>query len=147
MNEPPFDKSRARNPLTASRHHHETFWQITIPLLVGGLIVLLLAGVIALGATAATQSQMADAAVIQLTIPLFIAFGLLLVILLALVFGLFWLILELPTIFLRVQIFFLRVQLAVTRFDDRLVGPVLRAHDLGARGRGLRSAIRRPRRQ
>ena len=66
-----------RNPVTHSRHRKEVFWQITIPLMIGILLVLVAVTVVLLSAThAATNlSRWADVSLIWLILPsLLIAF-------------------------------------------------------------------------
>jgi hypothetical protein len=143
MNESPINQKKARNPETSARHRKEVFWQITFPLAVGGLIVLVLAVFTAFGTSAASKSQAADIALVQLIIPVLIFGTISLLMLGSMVYGLFRLLGILPYTFLRLQIFFLRVQLGVLRVNDRLVEPFLRAHSFSARGRALGRSLGR----
>ena len=145
MGDIPSQPVKTGNPATALRHRREVFLQITIPLAIGIIIVLALAVMTAVGVTAATQSQMADAALVELITPVLIFCVITLLILGASIYGLVRLILIAPYYFLRAQIFFLRIQLGVMRVDNRLVEPILRTHGFAAQtrafGRSLRHAI------
>src|SRR5512143_208970 len=109
MGDIPSQPVKTGNTATALRHRREVFLQITIPLAIGIIIVLALAVMTAVGVTAATQSQMADAALVELITPVLIFGVITLLILGASIYGLVRLILIAPYYFLRAQIFFLRV--------------------------------------
>ncbi len=143
MNGYPPGAERPRNPLTANQHRREVFWQITVPLIVGGVIVLVLAGLSAFATTAGSKSHLADAALVGL-VSQALMFGLVMLLMLGgTVYGLFRLLGVLPYFFMRTQIFFLRIQLGVMKVDQRLVEPVLRMHGFSARTRAFGRSARR----
>lgn len=133
----------ARNPQTYLRHRQEVFWQITLPVAIGAIILLGTALLVAFGTESGTLSHMADAALIELIVPALV-FGLItLAVLAAIVYGLTRLLEVLPYAFMKAQIFFLQTQLTVIRVNDRLVEPVIRAHSFSARVRAFLRSLRR----
>jgi len=129
--------------VTASRHRREVLWQITVPLAVGVLVVLILTGLSVFATTAGSKSHLADAALVGL-ISQALLFGLVMFLMLGgTVYGLFRLLGVLPYFFMRTQIFFLRVQLGAMKVDERLVEPVLRVHSFNARSRAFGRSVRR----
>jgi hypothetical protein len=142
MSDNPPRHVKAGNPATALRHRQEVLWQITVPLAIGVIIVLALAAMTAFGATAATQSQMADVALVQLITPVLI-FGVISLMVLGLsIYGLVRLIQVMPYFFLRAQIIFLRIQLGVMKVDNGLVEPILRTHSFTAQTRAFGRSLR-----
>jgi hypothetical protein len=132
-----------RNPQTYLQHRKEVFWQITIPVTIGAVILLSVGLIVAFGATSGTLSQMADAALVELIVPA-LFFGLItLAILGGTVYGVTRLLAATPYFFMKVQIFFLRTQLTVIQVNDRLVEPVLSVHSFTARMRAFRRSVRR----
>lgn len=137
----PADKP-PRNLQTYQRHRREVLLQITLPLVLGGLVLLGLAGLSAFVAQADLKSHLADAALIGLIVQglFFSLVGLLLLGLSA--YAVSRLLASLPYAFLRIQIFFLKVQLGIGKFDNRLAEPVLRAHASAARRRAFVRSLR-----
>ncbi len=130
-----------RNPQTYQRHRHEVLWQITIPLVIGLVIFVSLAGMAAFSSTAAAKSQMADIALIHLII-MGLFFGLInLVMLAGMAYGIFRLYQVMPEFFLRVLLFSLRVQLAVSNVSKRLTDPLIRVKVSSARRRALQRSL------
>jgi hypothetical protein len=143
MNSYPPGSERPRNLITAAHHRREVFWQITVPLTVGVVIMLVLVGLSAFATSAGSKSQLADAALVGL-VSQALLFGLVTLLLLGgTVYGLFRLLGVLPYFFMRTQIFFLRVQLGVMKVDERLVEPILRMHSFNARSRAFGRGVRR----
>ena len=65
---PPF---RERNPITTQKHRHEVFWQITVPVTIGGVLLLLIAigVVVAYFAGTGDIAKWADVSTIILIVP------------------------------------------------------------------------------
>lgn len=136
MAQNPASSSSERNSVTYQKHRHEVFWQITIPVTIAGVIVLGLAGLTAT-VSSGTASQMADASLITLIVPMLI-FGLITLVMMGfMVYGVVKLIHALPGLMLRVHYFLLNVQLKVTRIDNALVKPVIRTKGFSASARAL----------
>ncbi|MBN2500568.1 MAG: hypothetical protein JXB38_07330 [Anaerolineales bacterium] len=117
-----------RNPHTHRRHRRETFWQITLPLILGALVMLGLAVWAVLTATGGSSVEhAAGAALIFLLIPaMFMA-----LFVLAILGGLAYLVIlvngKLPPYLRQAQDFFARARDFVGMTADKLVEPVLRA--------------------
>ena len=141
MAQNPVSTGSDRNPVTYQKHRHEVLWQITIPVIVAGLIVLTLAGLTAT-VSSGTASQMADASLITLIVPM-LFFGLITLVLMGfMVYGVLKLIHALPGLMLRAHYFLLNVQLRVTRIDNSLVKPLIRTKEYNASARALRRSLR-----
>ena len=143
MNGNPPPPVSARNPVTAERHRREVFWQITVPLAAGVVLVLAIGAIATFSTTAGTKSQMADIALVHLIIPMLFFGTISLVMLGGTVYGLTRLLQAMPYFFLRVQIFFLRTQIGVHRFTDGLVAPMLKIHTFTARTHAFGRSMRR----
>ena len=67
------DKQIERNPLTHEKHRREVFWQITIPLVIGLVMILGLAALVIVTAVqGGNVSQAADASLVYLIIPVMV---------------------------------------------------------------------------
>jgi hypothetical protein len=126
----PMEKA-PRNLQTEVLHRREVFWQITVPLMVGGVIFAAFV-ILAIMANASLASQGADVALMWLLILPILMTLLVFVLLAALVYGLWKLILLLPGKMYQVQNFFKQVQAFVRMFSDKLVEPFLKAHSTSA---------------
>ncbi len=128
-----------RNPVTHAAHRREVFWQITLPLLIGGLLLLAaLVGVIvaAVGANVGV-SRWADVSLIWLLLPVLpLALGILAVTA-AITYGVTALLGVFPGYARLVQDYFLLFERKVKELDARIVEPVLKLHAWLA---GLRQA-------
>jgi hypothetical protein len=137
-----------RNPLTQLAHRREVFWQITLPLLVGTLILLVVvAGVIwAAASQAGDVNQWASASIIWMLVFAMFFTLIFLLIIAGLVYAVTWLLGTLPVYTLRLQDLFVIIRFRVEKFSDAVVEPVLRVRQNGAAGRefwrGLKAAIR-----
>ena len=125
-----------RNPFTQQKHSREVFWQITIPLVVGLLIVLALAVGVTF-ASAGQASRLADVSLIWLILPAMIIFLVFLVITAGLAYGMIWLIGKLPPLAFKIHKFLIRLSVAVRRVSDKVVEPVMRVESLKASWRAL----------
>ena len=119
------DPLQPRNMSTYLRHRKEVFWQITIPLVIGVVFVLLLA-VLTILLPAGKASTWADISIIWLITPMLI-FGLIFgVILAALIYLVVRLIQELPFIAFRVQNGLRLTGMRLRKVDNAAVEPFLR---------------------
>jgi hypothetical protein len=140
QNEFPFAKRR--NPVTQQAHRKQVLWQITVPLIIAAILILVLA---VLAATGSSQgaSLWADIALIWLLIPVMIASLILLVLLAGLVYAVVWLVRAIPAYALQAQNFMMMVASQVERLGNLIVEPIMRANailaSLQALGRSLRN--------
>jgi hypothetical protein len=131
---------RPRNPLTYRNHRHQVLWQITIPVLVGVLILVALAALAVL-ADASQSRQLADISLITLIVPAII-FGLIyLVLMVGSIFLVVRLIMELPFFTFRAQNFLALVDLRVKRVGNSLSEPFVRVHSFRASLRAFRRSL------
>jgi hypothetical protein len=137
-----------RNLQTEALHRHEVFWQITVPLVVGGAIFAALV-ILAIVAEASHASQWADVALIWLLILPLVLTLLVFLLLAILVYGLWKLLVALPGKMFLLQNFFKQAQAVVKTIGDKLVEPFLKAHSAstGVRvfWRGLFKKVPNPR--
>jgi hypothetical protein len=121
------EQARERNSHTEAAHKRETFWQITLPLIVGLVVVLTLAVLAVLAATGTGPiKQAGDASLIFLICPLMLVTILFAVILGAVAYGLVRANRELPFVFYQLQDIFERVRQQVQVGSDKAVEPVLK---------------------
>ena len=128
-----------RNPVTYEVHRKEVFRQITIPFLIG-LLVLLAACVAVVFFSFRGNldaSRLADVSLIWLILP-----GMVIVLVFSLLFGglaygVFWLIGKLPPLFLKVFNFIVKVGAILRNASDKAVEPVLKVESLRASWRAL----------
>lgn len=136
------DILRPRNPLTAIRHRREVFWQITLPMVVF-VVVLLLLAVAAVGLSAPQASVWADISLIFLIIPVMFFALIVMLIFAASIYLSVRLLQVLPYYFFRAQNGFFRLNLQIGRLTNQLVEPILRIH---AGNAALRVLIRQTQR-
>jgi len=136
---PPF---RERNPITTQKHRHEVFWQITVPVTVGGALLMLIAigVVIAYFANTGDIAKWASTSVIILIVPaMFIG-----LILIATSAGLVFLVTralsEAPYFARRVQDITVIIALRINKASDASAEPFMRLHQFTA---GVRALWRR----
>ena len=133
-----------RNPITHQRHRREVFWQITFPILVISVILLLLA-VMATGLSAEKASTWADISIIWMIIPALIFSLLTMILLAALVYLTIKLLHILPFYFFKGHNWFLLVNVRIGRIDDRLAEPFVRLRAWKAGAGALGRQVRRNR--
>ena len=115
-----------RNPITHQAHKRETFWQITFPLVVGLVFVLILVILILVAATGDGRlAQAADAALIFLIIPLMLFTFISTIIFAAIAFGFIKLNSILPIYTKQAQDVFAMVRQQVQLGSDKAVEPIL----------------------
>ncbi len=135
-----------RNPKTHAAHRRDVFWQITLPLLTGILLILATVGAIIFSALQPVTDveRWAGVSLMWLILPaLFFAF-LFLALLAALVYGISYLLHLIPPYALVVQLFFERVKDRVSRFLNVSVEPILRINSIWAAIRYASERGRRP---
>jgi len=134
-----------RNPLTYKKHQHEVFWQITIPLAMGVILVVAVAVLTVTATTAGQKSQLADIALINLMIPAMI-FGVIQLAFLGLsLYGIIKLIMVLPFAFRRIQDFFSLAGFRINQVTDAMIEPFIRAKGFTASTRALGRSVTRKR--
>ena len=130
------------NPVTRRKHQRESLWQITIPMVLGVLIVLILAVLVTTG-TDFQVSKGADVAAIWLISPMLIVLLLFLVITAASIYGLVLLLQVLPIYSRQALDFLISVGIQVRRASDKAVEPFIRSQSIQASIRGFFGSLRR----
>lgn len=116
-----------RNPKTHQMHRREVLLQITLPLVIGLVLILLLAVLTVITATGGgSVAQAADASLIFLIMPLMIVTVIFMIILGAVAFGITKLNEILPIYTRQAQDALLRVRQAVQSGSDKVVEPILK---------------------
>ena len=133
-----------RNPITHQRHRREVFWQITFPILLVSLALLLLA-VMAAGLSSEKASTWADISLIWMIIPALIFTLLTMIILAALVYLTIKLLHILPFYFFKGHNWFLLVNLRTGHIGDNLAEPFVRLRAWKAGAGALSRQVRRNR--
>ncbi len=129
----------AGNPKTRRRHQQEMFWQVTLPMLAGGLILLALTVLVVLGGIRGGElGRWAGISLIWLITPLMVVTLIGLLVLIGSIYGLVRLIQAIPRLSYQALGWMLLLGLYIRRFGDRLVEPVLRAQMAAASLKALR---------
>jgi hypothetical protein len=142
MNSKNSDLWKPRNPLTQQKHRKEVFWQITVPILAGTLIMLILC-LLAAGLSSPMASRWADISIIWLIPPVFLAALIFMAINVGSTYLVIRMVAEAPAFFFKVQNFLRRVQLQVAHMGDKVVEPVLRVNAWSASARAARREVGR----
>jgi len=124
-------KRKEPNPVTHVTHQREVFWQITLPLVLGVLVILALAGLTiaaGIGLSPAT-STWASISLIWLILPGLIIVLVLIVFLSSVIYGIIRLEQVLPVYARQVQDFFYLVQRKIRQGADRVVQPVIKVSE------------------
>jgi hypothetical protein len=125
------------NPLTRATHRHQVLLQVFTPLAIGSIVILILALGAAIGSFL-DVSRWADISLVWL-IMIYMAFALVfLVVLVAIIFGITWLLRNLPYFARQAQDLFVMVRVQVGRVSDIAVEPVLRIQSFTASLKGFR---------
>jgi heme/copper-type cytochrome/quinol oxidase subunit 2 len=128
-----------RNQKAQKDHKRETFWQITFPLILGVIFVLILATLTFLAATGDGRiAQAADAALIFLIIPLMLFTLISTIIFAAITFGMIKLNSTLPFYFKQLQDVLVRVRQQVQMGSDKSVEPILKIQSFFASLKALK---------
>jgi hypothetical protein len=126
-----------RNPVTHAAHRHEVLLQVFLPLAIGAIVILTLSLGAAIGSFL-DVSRWADISLIWL-ILIYLAFALVfLVFLVAMIFGVAWLLHNLPIYARQAQDLFILIRVQVGRVSDKAVEPFLRVHSFTAGLKGIR---------
>ena len=115
-----------RNPVTHQRHHDEVLRQITIPLVIGRVVILTLCVLVGVGSAAGEHARWAGISLIWLIVPTMLFAFIFLALLAGLIYLVTMMFVRLPLFARKVQDFFLLVKHYVAQVDDKLVEPILR---------------------
>ena len=142
MDEFEIDVPLKRNLLTRQKHRREVLWQITVPLVVGVLILLTMA-VLTGFATTNQASHFADISMMWLITPTYLCGLIGLLILAGLIYLIVRLILVLPFYTYRLHTFLILFGLRIKQVGDKAVEPILRAQAFTSSIRQLGRNLRR----
>jgi len=138
------DLGRERNPITYRKHRRETFLQITLPMLIGALILLIFA-LLSTQMGAGEIRVWADISLIWLIIPVIVLTLLMFVLLVGSVYGITMLIQMLPVYSFRMFKAWIQLRAIVRITTDRIVEPVLRVNGFSSGSQTLWRQITRRR--
>jgi hypothetical protein len=125
------------NPVTRAAHRHQVMMQVFLPLAIAVLVILVLALGAAIGSFL-DVSRWADISLVWL-IMIYLAFALVFfVLLVGMIFGVAWLVRNLPFYARQAQDLFIMVRVQVGRISDKAVEPVLRINSFTASFKGFR---------
>jgi hypothetical protein len=128
-----------RNPETMAAHRREVFRQITLPTLIGLIILFALVFLVIYASVSGNSeiSRWADVSLIWLLLPSILFALLFLVILIGLTYGLTRLLHVLPFFAYRMQLFIFKIQTRIKSGSDSVVEPILKINSFMARARRL----------
>ena len=135
-----------RNPKTYAEHKRESFWQITLPLVIGILIILAAVGAIIFSVTQPVTDvgRWADVSLMWLIVPA-LFFALLLLILLAgLIYAISFLLRLVPRYALIIQLYFEQARSKISQLMNKSTEPILRINSLWAAIRFATERGRKP---
>lgn len=136
----PSESREAKHNLTTRQtHRREAFWQITLPFIIGTLLLVGLSVVVSLGAMGEVRTW-GNMSIIWLIFLTFLPGLLFLVILIALVYGVNKISQHLPGIAFRAQNKISMIEKQVTRSADKAVEPIMKVEAARA---GLKSIFRK----
>jgi uncharacterized membrane protein len=126
-----------RNLKTHAEHKREVFWQITLPLIIGILLLLAALSAIIFSATQPVTDvgRWADVSLMWLIIPTLFFALIILVIMIGLVYAISLLIRVIPRYTCIIQLYFEQAHGKVSQLTDLLVEPILRVNSLWASAR------------
>jgi hypothetical protein len=137
-----FSSSKERNPVTYQSHRKQVLWQITIPLVIGAVIILILAVLVTTGSPQ-TASLWADISLVWLIIPVMIVSLILLVLLAGLAYAVIWLVRTIPGYAMQAQNFMIMIASQVEKLGNVIVEPILRLNAFLASLQVLSRSLRR----
>jgi hypothetical protein len=137
-----FSSSKERNPVTYQSHRKQVLWQITIPLVIGAVIILILAVSVTTGSPQ-TASLWADVSLVWLIIPVMIVSLILLVFLAGLAYAVIWLVRTIPGYAMQAQNFMIMIVRQVEKLGNVIVEPILRVNAFLASLQALSRSLRR----
>lgn len=138
------EEKNERNPLTHRRHRKELFWQISAPILIGTLILLVLA-FLATQMGVGEIGRWADISLIWIIAPLMFFLLITFAALVAGIYATVRVIQVLPAAAYRLHKNLVRVSAAFQNANDRMVEPVLRLHTFSASLKTLKRQLSRRR--
>lgn len=120
------DKYKPKNPITYAKHRREVFWQITIPLILGAIVLIGLAVWLSLVSFGdqVLAGKWASVSLIWLIIPAMVVTLVIAVILAGLVYLVMKIIQAFPAITFKVEEFMLMVRTRARQITDTAVKPV-----------------------
>ena len=134
-------KLTSRNPKTHLAHKRQVFYQITLPLVIIGILVLFL-GVLATQATASKASTWADISLITMIIPTMIAALLFLFLTAGSIFLMVKLLPLIPPYAYYIQEWFAYVASRARFYTDKSVEPIMRVNGFFASTRAFTRNLR-----
>jgi len=140
MDNPTHQPLDERNPITHMRHRKEALWQITIPIAVGGLILLALS-LLSTRMVPDEASRWADISLIWMIMPAMVVTLLSLVTLIMSIYATVKLIQVLPFYAFRFHRSLMLIGAYLYNTSDRIVEPFLRAKSFTASAKTLRQQI------
>ena len=123
-----------RNPLTHAQHRKDVFWQITIPMMVGILLVLIAVTVVLLSATHATTnlSRWADVSLIWLILPSLLIAFIFLIILIAFTYLITVVLRITPPYAHLIQLYFETGKYKISFYSDKITEPFIKTRSMWA---------------
>jgi hypothetical protein len=143
MENQPASTPAPRNPITQQKHHQEVLWQITLPLVLGGGLILATA-ILTVWAGVGNRGDVslwADISLIWLILPWLLVTLIFIAILAGLVYAFTMMISGLPPLAYRIQGGFRRASVLVRSYANRLVEPVLRVNSAQARVKAFKRSL------
>jgi hypothetical protein len=137
-----FPFTKERNPVTQQSHRKQVLWQITVPLVIGAVIILILAVLVTTGSPQ-TASLWADISLVWLIIPVMIVSLILLVLLAGLAYAVIWLVRTIPGYAMQAQNFMIMIASQVEKLGNVIVEPILRLNAFLASLQVLSRSLRR----
>jgi len=131
-----------RNPITTEQHRREVFRQISLPLAIGVLVCLILAGMVVATSSLGQLSQWADISMIWLIIPTFFCTFLVMILFAGLVYLTIQSIQSIPVFSFKALNQLRRIQSYLLKFNNSLVEPFLKYESTKAKGRAVIRGIR-----
>lgn len=131
------DLWRPRNPITHRRIRREVFWQITLPIVVT-LVLVIVFSVLSWLLPPASAGLWADISLIWLITPTLVMVLIMAVITAAGAYAVIRLIDILPPAFFKAQTFFRRVNHKVDHISDQAARPIVRAAEIRASWQALK---------
>lgn len=133
-----------RNPVTHQQHRKDVLRQITIPLVIGCLTIVIVGGLVIWGsAVGGEHERWAGISLIWLITPTLIMSLFFLIILAGFVYLITLALVKLPPFARQVQDFFVLAKYQVMQLDDKIIEPFLRAHEYKASAQKLGRKLRR----
>lgn len=121
-----------RNPKTHAEHKREVFWQITLPLIIGSLLLLAALSAIIFSAIQPVTDvgRWADVSLMWLILPTLFFALIILVIMVGLVYAISLLLRIIPRYACIIQLYFEQAQGKISQLTNLLVEPILRVNSL-----------------